>query len=136
MITLEFEAPTMLGHPARKRPTMVTIDVQASTFHADRVVVVHPDFETAWNTIDTGLPAPMTMEARGPNAGSGVRHLAGLIDMTLKLHDLGMSVCWRYPESMLHPKWQCGLGDLVIYLDKRRGLFDKERNVAPTGAST
>jgi hypothetical protein len=47
-------------------------------------------------------------------ADMGVRHMLGLIDMTLKFIDMGVSFVWRCPEEGLHPKWCCELGDLSV----------------------
>jgi len=47
-----------------------------------------------------------------------VQHVAGRIDMTLKLMDKGIRVVWACPEAYLHPRHQCELGDVVIRLAK------------------
>lgn len=47
--------------------------------------------------------------------GSGVRHVVGLILLTDTAIKLGLNPFWRLPESYLHPKFQLGLGDLLIH---------------------
>ena len=49
-------------------------------------------------------------------AGTGIMHCAGLIDLSLKLCQLGVPFVWIHPESFLHPAAQCGLGDIAIEL--------------------
>jgi hypothetical protein len=46
---------------------------------------------------------------------SGVRHVVGLILLTDTAIGLGMNPFWRLPESYLHPKFQLGLGDLIVH---------------------
>jgi len=50
--------------------------------------------------------------------GSGVRHVVGLIVLTvLAMHDNKVPM-WSYPETHLHPSAQLGMGDLLIALTK------------------
>lgn len=50
--------------------------------------------------------------------GGGVQHALGLMDMTLKLSDMGVGVAWIHPESHLHPSASVNLGDVLIRLMK------------------
>lgn len=56
--------------------------------------------------------------------GTGVRHIVGLIVATDLVMQIGKSPFWKMPESYLHPKYQLGLGDLIVYYyneqEKRR----------------
>ena len=49
--------------------------------------------------------------------GTGVKHLAGRLDLTLKLIDK-VPIAWVYPEAGLHPKVQCELSDILIEISK------------------
>jgi hypothetical protein len=61
--------------------------------------------------------------------GSGVQHVVGLILLTDTAIGLGLNPFWRLPESYLHPRYQLGLGDLLIHY---MNIIDRmgEKNVA------
>lgn len=52
--------------------------------------------------------------------GHGVRHVVGLILLTLDAMRQGKRPFWRFPESHLHPRSQLGLADLVVALTNSR----------------
>tara|TARA_R100001594_G_scaffold134383_1_gene175528 strand:- start:3773 stop:4198 length:426 start_codon:yes stop_codon:yes gene_type:complete len=47
-------------------------------------------------------------------AGNGARTVAGFIDITLKLKDMGVPLVLRHPETGLHPASQAELADFLI----------------------
>lgn len=87
----------------------VVIDVEATTYHADRCVIWHPDTEDWVNRIKPGA-----FEAKD----SAGRHLRGLVDLGLKFTEMGVPIQFRHPETHLHPKAQCQLADFFIHLSK------------------
>ena len=64
-------------------------------------------------------------------AGSGVMHCAGLIDLSLKLCQLGVPFVWVHPESYLHPSAQCGLADVMVEIatNPPKTLAEEERDL-------
>jgi hypothetical protein len=48
--------------------------------------------------------------------GNGLKHIVGLIMLTLNAMHNNKIVHWQYPESGLHPRLQLGLADLAIKL--------------------
>jgi hypothetical protein len=61
--------------------------------------------------------------------GKGVQHIVGLILLTDAAIGLGLNPFWRLPESYLHPKFQLGLGDLIIHY---MNIVDKQNVAQPT----
>jgi hypothetical protein len=61
--------------------------------------------------------------------GKGVRHVVGLILLTDAAIGVGLNPFWRLPESYLHPKYQLGLGDLIVHY---MNIVDKQNAVQPT----
>lgn len=61
--------------------------------------------------------------------GKGVQHVVGLILLTDTAVSLGLNPFWRLPESYLHPKYQLGLGDLIVHY---MNIVDKQNAVQPT----
>lgn len=58
------------------------------------------------------LPDNQTLQQHG----SGVRHVVGLILLTLEAIADGKQPYWQLPESHLHPSAQAGLADLIVAL--------------------
>jgi len=83
---------------------------------------LHWAFNAFWHAASTGLrgqdlPNPNLEELR--HGGSGFKHLAGLINLTLKaVIEREVTPHWCYPEAHLHPSVQCALADLVIALQQ------------------
>ena len=50
--------------------------------------------------------------------GMGVRHVTGLIVLTVNAIASGKRPFWRYPEAHLHPTAQLGLCDLMVFFSK------------------
>jgi hypothetical protein len=61
--------------------------------------------------------------------GKGVQHVVGLILLTDTAIGMGLNPFWRLPESYLHPKYQLGLGDLIVHY---MNIVDKQNAVQPT----
>jgi hypothetical protein len=105
------------------RDDAVTIDPVQTLVMAD--AVNHEDWRKLKHNLafmhkfrmvfgDLGLPDHPLQQH-----GSGVRHVVGLILMTDTAISLGLVPFWKLPESYLHPKFQLGLGDLLItYMER------------------
>ena len=55
-----------------------------------------------------------------------VRHVIGLVDLTLKLQDMRVSTGWSFPETYMHPSMQLDLGDLAIKIFDRKIVIQKQ----------
>ncbi len=102
----------------------VKLDSEVTTYHAQRVQKLHPAFIDAWQLFFKNTSRESSDPPADPDMirkmGSGSIHLMGLIDLTLKLSDMNISVAWVYPESYMHPGWQVALADLAIWFSKRK----------------
>lgn len=101
-----------LGYPER-----LEITSTMTIYHAQRVKVLHPKFAECWERIFANQdhkPSCNPDEIR--QAGTGLLHLAGLIDMALKLTDMKIPLAFIHPEAHLHPAIQGPLSDFFIYL--------------------
>jgi len=94
-------------------PGKVSLDIGATTYHADRMTKPHARLDEMLVMV-TGAPLAEHGDKRG--WGLGLRHVVGLLDLTLKLLDQNIGIHWAYPESALHPKWQLGLADVLLAL--------------------
>ena len=50
------------------------------------------------------------------SAGLGFKHLVGLVLLTIEAINDEKRPHWAYPETYLHPAWQVGLADLVVFI--------------------
>ena len=90
----------------------LTLDFTAATYHADRVEKLDdetvPLVQMIFPTFTWPLARPWP---------DGVRHIVGLVDMTLKITKLKegkILIAWKYPEAFLHPAEQANLADVII----------------------
>ncbi len=115
-LNLIVQSPQSAMGPDIRYPGCVVLDSQATLHYAERVKVLDPEFWTVWRLFlaHTSPPTPDDIRRRG----TGVRHVMGLIDMSLKLMRKGHNVVWRHPESHLHPGWAVALGDVAIWFSK------------------
>lgn len=61
----------------------------------------------------------LSREPRIQGAGSGVRHVVGMLILLSHAENLGKRPLLRYPETCLHQKIQARLADLFIELSKK-----------------
>jgi hypothetical protein len=64
--------------------------------------------------------------------GKGVQHVVGLILLTDTAIGMRLNPFWRLPESYLHPKYQLGLGDLIVHYMNIMNIMAKQNAVQPT----
>ena len=100
------------------------IDMEASIYHIERVKVLHAN---TLYFLEKAMPAAYKEFKNLPveaipyyinQSGAGMKHLAGRLDLTLKLMDMKVPIAWVYPEACLHPSVQVVLGDILIELTK------------------
>lgn len=115
------------------RDDTVTIDPTQTLVMADAVSDTHwrelkhnlafmQKFRTVFG--DLGLPDHPLQQH-----GTGVRHVVGLILLTDAAISVGLNPFWKLPESYLHPKFQLGLGDLIVHY---MNIVDKRNVAQPT----
>lgn len=95
----------------------LTLDFTAATYHADRVSTLDDEtvalVQMVFPNFIWPLPRPWP---------DGVRHIVGLVDMTIKITKLQKGrilVAWKYPEAFLHPAEQANLADVVIKIHEK-----------------
>jgi len=103
------------------------IDCETAIYHGSRVKELHPETAAVLHHV--------TEHGAYPLPARNYEQVMGFIDLTLKLQDQGVNaIQWRHPESGLHPRHQTGLGDVAVYVSKRRGRSEdapKEDSDAP-----
>ena len=106
-------------------PGRMEIDSVSTIYHAERVKKLHPCFNEAWKLFFKNRDVPTTEPDEIRKMGTGLMHLMGLIDLCLKMTQMGVPIVMKYPETFLHPALQAPIGDFVIYLEKYRALPTK-----------
>lgn len=124
-ITLIVPATNMQVGPPIRYPKRMTLTPEDTVYHARRVKKLHAEFEHGWRLFMANTTPPLPVDySVDPDTIRGMYigaiHLMGLLDMSLKLSDLFVPVAWKFPETYMHPGWQVGLGDLVIWLSMGR----------------
>ena len=105
-------SPDLLARARAAQPEVlpepgVVLDIDATRYHADRCQTWH---------VRLGVLAAPLLAAGFPmwDDTDAARHVRGLLDLTLKLRDLGHRVTWRHPETFLHPFYQAELGEILL----------------------
>ncbi len=103
----------------------IPIDREVAGHHGRLVKKLHAKTE-AWLLYCLGVESIENFSAdRVREFDEPVVVLMGLIDMSLKMSAMGLSIHVKYPEAQLHPSVQLGLADLFIALSK--GIYDAPR---------
>jgi hypothetical protein len=105
------------------------INRENSDYHMDRVQTLDPE------TVDLLKVVFPMADIKGQMSGAdsvrehsaGIRHICGLIDLTLKLNikHPGITVCWQFPEQLLHPAAALNITDCVT---KMIAVIDNRMN--------
>jgi len=99
---------------------------EVADYHMDRVQWLDP--ETVGLLLIVFPTAVIKGKMSGADSireyGPGIRHIAGLIDLTLKMHikHPGVSINWQYPEQLLHPAAAVNITDCML---KMMDIVDK-----------
>jgi hypothetical protein len=96
-------------------PERLMIDARMTLAHAAQVVTLHPKTEGLFRTVFPKYDRDVTPDEIR-REGVGMRHVLGLIDLTLACVVEGRKCGWRYPESFLDPAAQLGLADVLVAL--------------------
>lgn len=129
-LTIVCKSPNLIDEIEYPKRFPITADM--TIYHAERCENWHVEtwdcffrlFKTAFQQIDEQTKQDFIRNIR--SKGKEFLHGVGLIDMSLKLIDMGVPIVWKYPETYLHPAVCCELGDLSIYL-AQRGRPDETR---------
>jgi len=108
--------PAANMHHRIRYPGHVTLDLEACEYHIRLVQKLHLEFQKFFSIV---FPDVEISPENIRQQSTGVLHVAGRVDMTLKLQDLDAPIVWQYPEAGLHPATQLQLADLMIALRLR-----------------
>ena len=91
------------------------LDIEATIYHSERVERLHRRTVELTRVIFPNVDeATITDREQRNRAGMGLRHIIGLMDLSLKLLDQGTPFYWKYPEACLHPAACCNLADAAL----------------------
>jgi len=96
-------------------PERLMIDARLTLAHTAEVITLHPKTEGLFRLVFPKYDRAVTPDEIR-REGVGMRHVLGLIDLSLQCIDDERKCGWRYPESFLHPAAQVGLADVLIAL--------------------
>jgi hypothetical protein len=96
-------------------PERLMIDARMTLAHAAQVVTLHPKTEGLFRIVFPKYDRAVTPDEIR-REGVGMRHVLGLIDLSLRCVEAGRKCGWHYPESFLDPAAQPGLADVLIAL--------------------
>lgn len=110
-------------------------------YHMDRVQTLDPQTVTLLKVVfpEADIKGHMSGADSIREYGPGIRHIGGLIDLTLKLNIKfpGIVTNWQYPEQLLHPAACCRLTDCILkmidVIDKRN--IDKQQPTIETNTN-
>ncbi len=101
-------------HETSPTAQVIELTPEVTTYHGERVQRLH---DKTLELLHLVLP-DVVWPVDGSKRSYVLRHLLGLIDLTLKLSDSStasrITIVWKRPEDGLHPKHQASLGDVVI----------------------
>lgn len=112
-------------HENIKYPGCIPIDMMLSLDHLNQIKEFHKETARLLLIVFPKEPQDYLRELMNKidlfrrTQGSGVKHTAGRIDLTLRLQDLGVPFVWKYPEASLHPSAEVNLADVIIELYRR-----------------
>lgn len=109
-MTVEVKPVTLICHKGDMKlefPERIPLDPEQTVYHGRRVKSLHKDTER--------LVKPFFAEKIDT---LGYWHVLGLIDLSLKLRDMGVPFAWVLPETYLHPSQQVELADVAVLLMK------------------
>lgn len=113
-ITMIYKAADF--HKRLSYPGRVELDSEAVIYHIERVKVFHEHTPRMIAQVFKKNEIEEITPDWCRQAGSGIKHCAGLIDMTLKLMEKDVPIVWIHPETFLHPAAQCELADIIVEL--------------------
>lgn len=124
MIKLLYNSPDLTDD--LEYPNMLPISIDSTLHHIERLSNegIHQEFAKFWTAFYAAKSRPSNPPSEPipglmRELGRSHRHIAGLIDICLKLQDTHRPFVIIEPETSLHPSLQVALGDLFILLNLR-----------------
>jgi len=104
-------------------PGRVMIDTFMTVKHTQEVIRLHPRTEKLFRLVFPDYRQDVTPD-NIRREGTGMQHVLGLVDLSLRYLDENIRFGWRYPEAHLHPAAQAPLADVLIALVGTERLLD------------
>ena len=102
-----------------KYPGKFPLDQNACLSHLKTLHCCHADTERFFRMVFKDYERDFDLDWIRNCDGSGVQHVVGRFDFTLKALDIGLDFVWIYPEGSLHPRTQCNLADATVVMMQR-----------------
>lgn len=97
----------------------IPITMVSSLEHLKRLKSFHEQTERFVRVVFPDYERVLDLEWTQKHEGTGFQHVAGRIDLTLRLQDFDAPMVWVHPESGLHPAAQLNLADAILLLMER-----------------
>jgi len=117
-VTLVFNRT--FGQSAYPERTMITPEGSLSHFRS--LDAIDPLVARLFGIVFHDFDRPVTKENLD-ECEVGCQHVAGLLDLSLRLMLKGEKFGWKFPETGLHPRHQGNLADVVILLSDQARLL-------------
>jgi len=97
----------------------MSISATETVYHAERVVKLHKrTAELVKLVLKKDYNKEFTDTYKKAGWSTTIKHLVGLMDLTLKFIDMKVPWMWSLPETHLHPKYQANLTDAILEIQK------------------
>jgi len=111
------------AYPERK---MITPEDSLSHFRA--LDAIDPFVARLFGVVFHDFDRPVTKENLD-ECEVGCQHVAGLLDLSLRLILKGEKFGWKFPEMCLHPRHQGNLADVVLILSDHSRLLQLAKEI-------
>lgn len=123
-VTLVFNRT--LGQSAYPERTMITPEDSLSHFRC--LDSIDPLVARLFGVVFHDFDRPVT-KAILDECQAGCQHVAGLLDLSLRLIASETAIGWKEPETGLHPRHQGNLADVILILSDRARLIGLAKEV-------
>lgn len=114
------------GQSAYPERTVITPEDSLSHFRS--LDAVDPMVARLFGVVFHDFDRPVTKETLD-ECEVGCQHVAGLIDLSLRLILDGKPFVWKFPETGLHPRHQGNLADIVLILSDNTRLLQLAKEI-------
>jgi hypothetical protein len=123
-VTLVFNRT--FGQSAYPERTMITPEGSLSHFRS--LDAIDPLVARLFGMVFSDFDRPVTKENLD-GCEVGCQHIAGLLDLSLRLILKGEKFGWKFPEACLHPRHQANLADVVVLLSDKSRLLQLAKEI-------
>jgi len=109
-LNIQVPAAVEIGSPATSERAKAMKQEELDWLHEIEANIL---FDKVFKSQDISMPKKIS-ELR--QAGGGVMHIVGMIDMIVRALLDGKRIFLQHPETHLHPKAQAGLADMLVYI--------------------